>query len=294
MEPSHMEDQILPYPKSRRFLEAAMRSTHHKPMIHGLLEVDVTDARRYLRDQQTRTGEALSFTAFVIVCLGRAVDENKAVHALRWGSSRVILFADVDVLTWIERDAGDQQIILPHILRSANRKTVEQIHREIRTAQVQDLSKVADGGAKALQLLPAWLYPMYFWLSTWIGRRYPRQWKKNWGTVTVSAVGMFGKGGGWGVPPSTPSLCWITLGGIGEKQVQANGQTRAREYLSLTVSFDHNMIDGAPAARFTERLKQLIESGYGLPVTELPSYTDLERGRIHASGVVFHTEAGRG
>ena len=34
-----------------------------------------------------------------------------------------------------------------------------------------------------------------------IGRWYPRQWKKNWGTVTLSAVGMFGEGAGWGVPP---------------------------------------------------------------------------------------------
>jgi 2-oxoacid dehydrogenases acyltransferase (catalytic domain) len=31
------------------------------------------------------------------------------------------------------------------------------------------------------------------------------------------------------------------------------------------ISFDHDIIDGAPAARFTERLKELIESGYGLP-----------------------------
>jgi hypothetical protein len=28
--------------------------------------------------------------------------------------------------------------------------------------------------------------------------------------------------------------------------------------------FDHDIVDGAPAARFTERLKDLIESGYGL------------------------------
>jgi hypothetical protein len=32
-----------------------------------------------------------------------------------------------------------------------------------------------------------------------------------------------------------------------------------------TPSFDHDIIDGAPAARFTQRLKELIESGYGLP-----------------------------
>lgn len=258
-------DQVLPYPKSRRFLEAAMRSTHHKPMIHGLLEVDVTEARETLRNYEARTGEVLSFTAFVIACLAKAVDENKAVHALRWGSSRVIHFADVDVLTWIERDVGGQQIILPYIFRSANGRSVEQIHHEMRAAQVQDLSRAVDGGAKALQLLPAWLYPAYFWLSTKIGRRYPRQWKKSWGTVTVSAVGMFGKGAGWGVPPSTPSLCWVTLGGIAQRHSYFTTEPRLREYLSLTVSFDHNMIDGAPAARFTQRLKQLIESSYGLP-----------------------------
>jgi pyruvate/2-oxoglutarate dehydrogenase complex dihydrolipoamide acyltransferase (E2) component len=272
MKHTDTNDQVLPYPKSRRFLEAAMRSTHHKPMIHGLLEVDVTGARAMLRDYQTRTGDPLSFTAFVIACVATAVDENKAVHALRLGSSRVILFADVDVLTWVERDAGGQRIILPYIFRAANHKTVDQIHGEIRTAQVQDLSKSVDGGAKALERLPAWLYPAYFWVSTRIGRRYPQQWKKNWGTVTVSAVGMFGKGAGWGVPPSTPSLCWITLGGIAQQRSDVNGQTGIREYLSLTVSFDHNMIDGAPAARFTQRLKELIEKGYGLP--NVPNTTD--------------------
>jgi pyruvate/2-oxoglutarate dehydrogenase complex dihydrolipoamide acyltransferase (E2) component len=260
-------------------MEEAIRSTHHKPMMHGLIEVDVTKARQYQRDVKARTGRSPSFTAFIIACLARAVDEHKAVHALRWGSSRVILFADVDVLTWVERDVGGQQIILPYIFRSANHKSVDQIHREIRTAQVQDLSNAVDGGAKALQLLPAWLYPAYFRLSTWIGRRYPRQWKKSWGTVTVSSVGMFGKGAGWGVPPSTPSLCWITLGGIGQRRSDVDGEMRVREYLSLTVSFDHNMIDGAPAARFTERLKQLIESGYGLPDAAIPTMDTVVSGR---------------
>jgi 2-oxoacid dehydrogenases acyltransferase (catalytic domain) len=32
----------------------------------------------------------------------------------------------------------------------------------------------------------------------------------------------------------------------------------------VTISFDHDSIDGAPAARFTKRLKELIESSYGL------------------------------
>jgi pyruvate/2-oxoglutarate dehydrogenase complex dihydrolipoamide acyltransferase (E2) component len=56
----------------------------------------------------------------------------------------------------------------------------------------------------------------------------------------------------------------VTVGGIGEKPGVVDGHIAIREYLSLTISFDHDMIDGAPAARFTQRLKDLVESGYGL------------------------------
>jgi pyruvate/2-oxoglutarate dehydrogenase complex dihydrolipoamide acyltransferase (E2) component len=54
------------------------------------------------------------------------------------------------------------------------------------------------------------------------------------------------------------------VGGISEKAIIAKGQLEVREYLSITASFDHDIIDGAPAARFAQRLKELIESGYGI------------------------------
>jgi pyruvate/2-oxoglutarate dehydrogenase complex dihydrolipoamide acyltransferase (E2) component len=262
------EDQVIPYPKSRRFMEEAIRSTHNKPMMHGLIEVDVTKARAYLRNVKARTGESPSFTAFVIACLGRAVDEHKEVHALWNGRHHLILFGGVDVLTWIEREIAGQPQVLPCIVRAANRKTFGQIHDDIRGAQVEDLAKIDVGGAKASQLLPAWLFRPYFSLITRIGTWFPHEWKKRWGTVTLTAVGMVGGGAGWGIPPSSPSICWITVGGIGQKREDVAGQMAKREFLSLTVSFDHRMIDGAPAARFTERLKELIESGYGLPLDE--------------------------
>jgi pyruvate/2-oxoglutarate dehydrogenase complex dihydrolipoamide acyltransferase (E2) component len=263
MKQQHIDDQVVPYPKVKRFLEAAIRSTHHKPMIHGLFEVDVSSVRAFLRDHQARTGEALSFTAFIMACLAKAVDEHKAVQAMRLGSKRLILFADVDVLTYIERDVAGQKQIMPYIVRAANRKTFLEIHHEIRAAQVQDMAKVKVGGAKVLQFLPAWLFRPYFWVFSWIGRRYPQVWKKNWGTVGITSVGMFGKGAGWGIPPTEPTLT-IIVGGIGKKREVVDGQIVIREYLSLTISFDHTLIDGAPATRFAERLKELIESGYGL------------------------------
>lgn len=77
---------------------------------------------------------------------------------------------------------------------------------------------------------------------------------------------MIGEGAGWGIPPSSPSICWITVGGIGQKEEDVQGRAVTRDYLNLTVSIDHNMVDAAPAARFTTLLRELIESGYGLPV----------------------------
>jgi hypothetical protein len=113
-------------------------------------------------------------------------------------------------------------------------------------------------GFKALLFLPILLSRFLLWM---LGR-YPQVLKKYWGTVTMTAVGMFGKGAGWGIPIAGTLM--ITVGGIGEKPGVVDGQIAIREYLSLTMSFDHDIIDGAPAARFTERLKELIESGYGL------------------------------
>src|SRR5438876_11101388 len=140
MKQQHVDYQVVPNPKIRRWFAAAFRSAQHKPMIHGLIEVDVTRAREFLREHQAKTGESLSFTAFLIACLGKAVDEHKAVQAFRKGSKRLILFEEVDVYTLIERDVAGQKQIISRTIRAANRKTFPEIHHEIRTAQVNDVA----------------------------------------------------------------------------------------------------------------------------------------------------------
>ncbi|HUV94070.1 MAG TPA: 2-oxo acid dehydrogenase subunit E2, partial [Anaerolineae bacterium] len=84
------------------------------------------------------------------------------------------------------------------------------------------------------------------------------------GTVGITAVGMFGKGqGGWGIVP-LPFPLGLVVGSIAWKPAVVEGRIEPREILNLTVVFDHDVIDGAPAARFARRLVELIESGYGL------------------------------
>jgi len=271
MKQQHVDYQVVPYPKLRRIIAVMLRSFQRMPMIHGLIEVDVTRVRAHLREHKAKTGESLSFTAFLIACLAKAVDEHKAAQAYRKGRNQLILFEDVDVNTQIEHEMNGQKQAIVYILRAANRKTFREIHHEIRVAQGEDVAKAVKGikALNSLLSLPTFLLRIGYWVLWWIGRRYPQLMKKYFGTVSLTAVGMFGKGAGWGIPLAGQTM--MTVGGIGEKPGVVDGQIALRDYLSLTISFDHDIIDGAPAARFTQRLKDLIESGYGLPDSTVAS-----------------------
>jgi pyruvate/2-oxoglutarate dehydrogenase complex dihydrolipoamide acyltransferase (E2) component len=79
---------------------------------------------------------------------------------------------------------------------------------------------------------------------------------------------MFGEGqGGWGLAPMRAYSLGLVVGSTAWKPAVVEGRIEPREILNLTVVFDHDVIDGAPATRFTRRLVELIECGYGLGET---------------------------
>jgi pyruvate/2-oxoglutarate dehydrogenase complex dihydrolipoamide acyltransferase (E2) component len=94
--------------------------------------------------------------------------------------------------------------------------------------------------------------------------RSPQRLKRYSGTCLVTSVGMFGQGSGWGFGFLPMHTLGLTVGGIAPKPGVIEGRIEIREYLSLTITFDHDVVDGAPAARFAQRLKELLESGCGL------------------------------
>ncbi len=91
----------------------------------------------------------------------------------------------------------------------------------------------------------------------------------------MTSVGMFGHRSGWGLTPPMHSLSLI-IGGIAQKPAVFEGRIEPREMLSLTIAFDHEVVDGAPAARFVRRLVDLIESGHGLPEDIGPIHASIE------------------
>jgi pyruvate/2-oxoglutarate dehydrogenase complex dihydrolipoamide acyltransferase (E2) component len=270
MNKQHDDYEVVPYPKVRRVLGAMYPSIQRRPMIHGLLEIDVTRARAFLREHKARTGEALSFTSFIITCLAQAVDENTSLHAYRKGRKHLVLFDEVDVATFVEREVAGHSQRISSLIRAANKKTFREIHQEIRRAQVEQVEVLRDSfnATHWVVALPMGVF-RGFWAIFWRVRdRSPQVQKHLYGTVAITAVGMFEKGGGWGIPVAEHTLM-ITLGGIAEKPGVVDGTIAIRAYLSLTLSINHAIVDGAPAARFAQRLKDLIESGYGLSESEV-------------------------
>nr|WP_197428086.1 2-oxo acid dehydrogenase subunit E2 [Halogeometricum sp. CBA1124] len=248
-----------PFPVGRRTVVDAMRMAGRRNDVHGLVEFDVTEARRRIDDAADATGTRTSFTAFLVHCFGRAVRDHPNVQRYLDWRGRLVGFEDVDVMVVVETTVDGEKLGVPRVLRRVNDRSLASVHREIRAAQ---RSRPSTGWSSLLSLserLPGVVRRQFYRLPRWS----PRLWKRVAGTVGVTSVGMFGSGGGWGVTPTNYPL-QLTVGGISEKPRYVDGELEPREFLHLTVTVDHDVVDGAPAARFVERLRELVEAAHGL------------------------------
>jgi pyruvate/2-oxoglutarate dehydrogenase complex dihydrolipoamide acyltransferase (E2) component len=253
------------------------RRRHHIPI---LVEIDVTEARSAIHALKVKTGKGMSFTGWIVKCLAQAVSEHKYVHALRNGKRQLVIFDDVDVSMIIERAVAGEKLPMPYIIRKANEKTLAQIHAEIRTAQTSPVESgtVQLGSSQTawltqiFMLLPQFVRDLLFWQPLF---RDPFRSKRMMGTVSVTAVGMFGGGGmSWGIPIGIHPLL-IAVGGIAKRSGVIDERIAIREYVGMTVMFDHDVTDGAPVARFMKRLQELMTSGYGLEASPMGDIHDL-------------------
>jgi pyruvate/2-oxoglutarate dehydrogenase complex dihydrolipoamide acyltransferase (E2) component len=262
MSPSY---RVVKIPPARRDTHNYLDLYWWKHSIYALLEVDVTRVRQFIKEHEAHMGEALSFTGYLAFCLGRAVDEDKSVQAYPKGRKHLVIFDDVDIFMPVERELGGNHAALPYVIRRANHKSYLDIHREIRAFQTDPIQP--DNGmptAFRVMMSTPWPLPrLFIRLIRAVSRRDPTRQITAAGTVGVTALGMVGRGGGWGLAPAGQSVLLI-VGGITRKPAVIEERVEPRDILDLTVALDHDVVDGAPAARFVKRLVGLIESGYGL------------------------------
>ena len=226
--------------------------------IYALFECDVTKSTQMVEEHPLSDGGKLSFTAFLSHAIAMAVAERPPANSVVDIRGRVVTFDEVDVLVMVEVEIDGAPVPIGRVIRAANYKSVEQIHSEIRAAQADPLT----GSTGRFLRWARWTPPPVKRAATRVINRTPRLAKRYKGTICVTSVGMFSEGGGWGIP-SLHHTVNVTVGGT-EARPDSASPGGERQCLSITLGVDHDVLDGAPAARLSERVKFHIEAGTGL------------------------------
>ncbi len=254
-----MTHRRIPFPFERRFVVDSLILGESKHAIHGLVDVDVTRARRRVR----ASADDLSWTAFVVACVARSVAKHPRVHALQSLRGDLVILDRVDVCTFVEIEVGGRTYPMPLVLAGAEQRSVADLSREIRAAQRTPRASHTMPSNRPMQLIgriPGRVRRLA--MRAFVGA--PTLMGPRTGTVAVTAVGMFGRGAGYGIPFPTVHSLGVTIGGIVERPRFADAhedRIERGEFMQLTISVDHNVVDGGPAARFTSDLVALLETG---------------------------------
>ncbi len=261
--------KISKFPKDRIPTLDFLSIGDNKHYVKGLIEVEVTNGRQMINNYEKETGLKISFTAWLLKCIGKAASEFKEVHSLMKGKRKIITFDDVDISIPVERIVKGVSVAMPVVIRKANEKDIKQIHEEIRLAQKEEVDGATVLGESSMKRWVKYYSSLPKSIRRFLIKRLlknPLRVKKLMGTIIVTAIGMFGRMYGWPIPTTSHPLAFA-IGGITKKPGIVNDKIEIREILTLTILFNHDVVDGAPSARFISKLKELIESGYRL--TEL-------------------------
>jgi pyruvate dehydrogenase E2 component (dihydrolipoamide acetyltransferase) len=180
----------------------------------------VLERRRQL---QSRTGEDVSVTAYVVKAAAKALEDHEIINSSLEGDE-LRVYGDINVAVAINTADG---LVAP-IIPQTNRKSVSEISRGIR-----DLT------ARAMQ--------NKLTVSDLTG-----------GTFTVTNLG--GYGVDLFAPVINPPQCAILgFGRTSERPVIIEKQVRVASVTTLSLVFDHRIADGVPAAQYLQQVKELLE-----------------------------------
>ena len=246
--------QVQPFPPNRRVVTAAMRAGRRRVPMYGLADVDITTANRLLAGHDP----PWSLTAFVVASVARAAAARPEVHAYRNWRGQLVTHHYVDVATMVEISTPQGPFATPHVLRDADIRAVPELTAELRQVKRDPSAsfsgRLLERTAPAATRIPGALPAMCAVMARSVAAR------QRVGTVAVTAVGMFGGGAGFGITPLTVMSLDVIVGGMSKRPRVIDGQVTIRDVLDLTLAIDHNVVDGAPVARFGAQLRALLES----------------------------------
>jgi pyruvate dehydrogenase E2 component (dihydrolipoamide acetyltransferase) len=175
------------------------------------------------KDLHSRTGEEISITAYVVKAAAKALEDHQMINSSLEGDE-LRVYGDINIAVAINTPDG---LVAP-VLPQTNKKSVSEISRSIR-----DLTERSTRNKLVVSDLTG-------------------------GTFTVTNLG------GYGVelfaPVINPPQCAILgFGRTSERPVVIEKQVQVASVTTLSLVFDHRIVDGVPAAQFLQRVKELLE-----------------------------------
>jgi pyruvate/2-oxoglutarate dehydrogenase complex dihydrolipoamide acyltransferase (E2) component len=257
---------IIAYPKLRNFVQDVLAEGHRKKIAHVLLEAEVGTIKAQLAQLRRDGCAPVSLTSYIAKSFACAIDADRRMQAYRRGRSRLVVFDDVDLAFMVEREWEGAVLPVFHVLRCAQRKSAREINRELQAARETPLGTLGPMSAFEMQFF---LLPRFLRKAVWFFiRRNPYWFKDVAGTAAVTSMGMYTSGAAVGIPitPMTLTLC---IGAIETKLALDAGRVVEREMIHMSLSVDHDIIDGAPLMRFVDRFKTILADGRALLAAEV-------------------------
>ena len=208
----------------RLVAERMTRSVREIPQVTTFLTVDATHLLAF-REALTAAGGRVGPLAVVVRALAAACAEQPLLNAsFDAQRAEIVTYEDVHVGVATDTDRG---LMVP-VVRDAGAKGIVAIEREI-----AELSAAArDGTIRPDQMTG--------------------------GTITVSNVGTFGAE--FGTPiVNPPEGAILALGVIEPRALVIDGRVEARAACTLSLTFDHRLLDGAQAGRALASLRDLLQ-----------------------------------
>lgn len=225
-------DQVVPMDRIRRLTADHMvRAKRIAPHVHSIIEMDFTRIDRIRRANKERweqQGVKVSYTAFVAWAVARVLREFPNINATVSGDS-IIYRGDINIGIAVDLNPG---LIVP-VVRNADELNLVGIAKRI-----NDLA----ARARARQLKPEEIQGA---------------------TFSITNPGVLGTMVGMPIIPEGTAAI-LGTGSIDKRPVviEADGMDtiaiRLRSYFSL--GYDHRLVDGADAARFLSRLREVLHT----------------------------------
>ncbi len=207
--------------------KAMVNSKHTAPHVTLMDEVDVTKLvahRKKFKEVAAEKGVKLTFLPYVVKALTSALREFPALNTSLDDATQEIIhkhYYNIGIA------ADTEKGLLVPVVKDADRKSMFAISNEINTLA----GKARDGKLAANEMKGA--------------------------SCTISNIGS--AGGQWFTPViNHPEVAILGIGRIAEKPIVRDGEIVAAPVLSLSLSFDHRMIDGATGQNALNHIKRLL------------------------------------